>query len=293
MRLRRCFPSRRSRPHPLLPGGLLALGCLATAAPAALALDSSVDYSDSRQSARASTGTFDTWFRKESATARQVIPLSEPLSLSLRFRLRRETSGSDGDGLDQESVRRIYQPDAALCYRSGRLDTGLEGNWLEQRAEGATSLAPEATRNQLGGWLNTDLATGTRITSSFSHTRSEERGDIGTDREQRQTTALLRAAQPLGDEWTAEYGLTGNSDDVVSRDTRRTFLIHSLELSGTPSLPDDRFDVFVLGRTQLHSQKVESGLSGSTTLQRPPIVASLTFDDTPLTLDPLEDDPVA
>ncbi len=271
---------------------LVSLPALAVTFVTAGALDTTLDYRDSHQTARSADGTFSSYFRRESATARQVIQPVEPLTLSLRFRILRETFGGDASGADQETERRSYQPDATLNWRQGPLEVGLEGSILELRNEGTTALAPEATRHQVGGWLNTELPMRGRLTSSVTRTGSEDRGLIGQNREQSQTTGQATYEQPLGDRWDLEYGLRGSTNDLTNRGTRRTIYRHSVDVSGTPEMVDERLDTFVRARSQFFFQTVETGLNGSTALQLTPLLASYAIDDTPETLDPLEDDPL-
>lgn len=285
-------------PPPRVRAGSVALlvlgGLCALPAPAA-SVQATVDVQDNRQTARTDTDTFESRWRRTTLSLQQGFLLSRPVFVDFRFWALRETTGNDATGISEESRKRSYQPEGTASFRTQRFQAGLRGSWYERTVEGATALPPETRRDQLASWLDAELTATTQLSLNASRTHSEDDpdGPSGIGREQEERTGFLRARQSLPGSWQLEYVGSRTSSDLNVDDTKRTFLSQGLELVGTPNFADGRLRAYVRARTLLLDQKTEVGSGAGDELYRAPLEATLVLDDTPETLDPLEDDPVA
>jgi hypothetical protein len=272
----------------LLLAAVFAIGPAVAPSPAR-ALDTTLDVRDTRQTARTDDRTFRSSFRRELVSLRQPREILEGLDFDARFRFSRETTGSDVSGADLETERRTYQPGLALIHKTRITHLGLNANWLERRTTGTTGFSPESSRRQFGAWLNVEPAPRTRIQSSLERTITEERGEIEGDSESRQTSGYIHADRYFAETWQFQYRFGGLGDDLVTRDTRRTQFSHGLDLRGSPSFEDGRVDTNFRLFSQFLDQHTETGSIGGATVLLPPVRGGVILDDTPETLDPLED----
>ena len=256
----------------------------------AAAVDVTLNWRDSHQTGRTEESTFAARWRRESLIARQAIrPLESHLLLDLNFRAQRETSGSDATGVDVESEREIWQPDASLAWRTRRLTVGVKGNRLEQRATGAIASSPEATRIQYGAWLEAKPAERTRFSSNWVHTTSEDRDAFDVTTETRQSSGFVNVEHGLSEDWRFDYNFSGVSSDLTARSTNRRQYTHGFQIQGDPSFLDERLDTSFRLHSRLFTQKIDSG-GDELTVLRTPLRVGLLLDDTPEVHDPLEEE---
>lgn len=272
---------------------LLAATALGSSAPAA-AVQATVDFQDSRQTARTETETFESSWRRSTLTLQQAFPVPRPLSFDLRFWALRETTGSEAQGTTLESSKRSYQPEATLSFRIPRFQMGVRGSWFERTAEGATALPPETRRDQQGSWLDAQVTSSSQLSLNVSRTHSDDDpvASGAPGREQEERTGFFRARQSLPKTWRFEYLASGTSSDLNVDESKRTFLSQGFELQGNPDLLGGRLRTYVRARTLLLDQEIEIGPRGDPEIYRAPRDGTVALDDTPETLDPLEDDPV-
>ena len=256
----------------------------------ATAVNSTLDYQDARQSGRTDAGAFSSYWRRGTLSLQQVLLQNGPLTVDSRFWAVRETTGSDATGTTQESMRRSYQPEGTVSVRTHLLQTGLKGNWFQRHAEGATELPSETNREQWSAWLEARLTPSTQFASSLTNTHSEDDLDQGT-REQNERNGYLRARQALPETFQFEYLLNGTSSDLNVDDTKRTFLSHGFELRGSPGFGGNRLRTNMRARSLFLDQKVEVGPGAGSDVYLEPLDGTVVLDDTPETLDPLEDQP--
>ncbi len=283
-----------SPPRRVLAAALALAGPWVVATPPARAVQATVDLQENRQTARTDAATFESRWRRSSLSLQQGFLLARPLFLDLRFWAIRETTGSDATGVTEESRKRSIQPEGTLRFRTQRFQAGLRGSWYERTAEGATALPPETRRDQQASWLDAQLTATTQLSLNASRTHAEDDpaapGDVARDQEER--TGFLRARQALPGSWDFEYVASRTSSDLNVDDTKRTFLSQGFELVGSPDFADGRLRTYVRARTLLLDQTTETGAGAADELYRAPLEATLVLDDTPETLDPLEDAPV-
>jgi hypothetical protein len=266
--------------------GVLVLGLPAPVS----ALDSTVDFQDSQQRTRAG---FSTYLRRGAIVLRHAARLSQPWALDANFRVIRETTGTDFSGLQQDSELRTFQPSLTLSYRTDPFNAGVRGTWLRREASGAVALSPVVTRRQYGGWLNAQIARGTRLSSNVSYMHTQDDRVVGPDNVQSGLSGFLRADQSLGRSFQFNYRLTGVSTDVISRTIYRTQWTHDFDLRGTPQLIGNRLTTFLRARSRLFSQRVETGSAGEAAVSRRPLSGGVILDSSPETHDPLEDQGIA
>jgi hypothetical protein len=256
-------------------------------------MDVTMDVRDTQQHSNNDTRTFRTFTRREALTVRQLTELASLVMLETRVRTLRETAGGDATGVDLESEQKTLQPDVIASFRRKDFHIGTKANWLRRQVAGTSGLAPESTRRQFGGWLDTDIGESTRLSASVASTATEEEGGADGDRTLRQRTGYLNAERSLGRQWTMDYILNGISSDVVTRGSRREEWSHALDLVGTPQVVSDRLATYFRTRSQFLRQDVEVDPVEGPSILRRPLSGAVILDDTPDVQDPLEDDGVS
>lgn len=267
-----------------------AVAALILTTPAAFGIDLTVDWRDTEQTGRTLERTFTTHWQRESITVRQPVRLFESdLRLDLGFRASRETAGGDASGVNLESERESWRPDATLSWQIRGLNIGLKGNYSERTATGATGLSPETTAYQYGGWANAQLSDRTRLSSSIDHTASEDRDAFALVTENRQTSGFLTFEHGINEDWRFDYRFAGLDSDLVTRNASRRQYSNGFQLRGAQSHFNDRLDATFRMHSQFFTQKRQSG-GGETTSLRIPLSSGVLLDDTPEIHDPLEEE---
>jgi len=270
------------------PGRLLLL-CLALILPRpSFAFDGTIDVTDTHQSARGDTGTFDTFSRRDAYSVGQRLPLSSHLFLDLRVRRLRELSGSEASGQRVETERITNQPSFLLNYDQTGLRLGLTGGWQERTVTADVGGGSDQEQYQFGATLDADPTRTTDLNANWGHSVIE-RPDAAGRSETREYTGVLRLRQKLARSYDVGYRYSARSSNLLQQDTRQVFQSHLVEFSGTPTR--GAFTSNFRARSQLFRQEVETGSAGLSRVLLVPQNASLTLDDTPDVLDPLEGDP--
>lgn len=277
------------RPNPKhLPGRFLLL-CFALILPQpSFAIDGTVDVTDTHQNARGGSGTFDTFSRRDAYSIGQRLPLSSRLFVDLRFRRLRELSGSEASGQRLETERITNQPSFLINYDQTGLRLGLTGGWQERTVTTDVGDGTDQEQYQFGATLDADPTRTTGLNANWGHSVIERPSLTGRI-ETREHTGVFRLKQQLARSYDAAYRYSARSSNLLQTDTRQIFQSHLLEFSGTPT--QGTFTSNFRARSQLFRQEVETGTAGLGRVLLVPQNASLTLDDTPEVLDPLEGDP--
>ncbi|HMB71816.1 MAG TPA: hypothetical protein VKU85_21065 [bacterium] len=285
--------SFRRPSRPIRTATFLAAWSVVSFPAAVLGVDVTLDVRDTRQYSNDAVRTFETSTRREALTVRQMSRLATRVTLEAQILALRETAGGDATGVRLENERRTYQPSLVAAYHGRTLEAGVKANWLQREVSGATSLAPESTRRQLGGWMETELGEDTGLSASIVSTTTDEEGAAVGDTSQRRRTGYLLADHSFGPEWTLDYRLAGSSSDLITRGSRRNEWTHALELFGSPQLASDRLRSYFRARSQLFRQNVTIDPAEGPSILERPFSAVVIADDSPEVHDPLEPDGIS
>ena len=256
------------------------------------AIDGAVSVTDSRQSARRNAQAIETFSRRDVLRINQALSLGPGLRFDAGFRRQREVSGTAASGTRIETERTTLRPSVGLNYRRPGLRIGATGDWLDQRVTADSGPVPDQTRLQLGASLKADPTQSTRLSAVWRRTVTEQVGGLIENRESREHSGRFDLDQRLFRSWSLRYDFSTRWSDIVEQDTRRLAQSHIVEISGSPTLGDGRLRTTWRARSRFLHEKVETGTEGESETLLVPISASLTLDDTPEILDPLEDDPL-
>lgn len=276
--------------RPVFPLPFLLAASLLLAPARSSAVDGRIDLRNTYQEGRAGGEKFRTHTRREELLLRQPVGLGNRISFSARFRVLRDFSDSRVQGTENEFETLTLQPGANLDYRSRSLQIGLQ--WSEYRREfGADAEAPAIERGEYGGWANYRNEQGTRLDARWQRTDSwREETSIGRQ-EVVEDVSSLGAEQDVPRVGRFRYGYSRLRNDAVGREVLTTNESHILEYNGSARFLEERADIQLRARSRFFDQKVESGLEGDPALYVTPLSGGYLLDDTPETIDPLEDGP--
>lgn len=259
----------------------------------ASALEGSIDVSDSHQTARSGSLSIDTFTRRDALSVGQRISLGPRVFFDTRLRSLREVAGTKVDSVRLETERITHQPSFLIDYGGTWMRAGISGSWLDRRVSADVGSIPDQTRGQLGAALRLDPTRSTSLNGLWNRSVTEQEAtQTEAAGESRETSLVLSANQALIHSWEADYRFSSRTSNLVERARRQLLQTHAVELSGNPELVDDRVRSTWRARSQFFHQEVETGGSPESRVLLVPISAGLTLDDTPETLDPLEEDPV-
>lgn len=258
----------------------------------AAALDGKLDFQESRQSGGAGSLAYNTYTRRDVGFVSQPVPLGRRMRLKTWFRAIREISGAGTEGSQGDIETRTYQPGLTFGCTTRWIYFGADGNLYRRDPVGAGTL-PEIERYQYDAWISL-LGTGsTRLKAHWRATASRVTDAADDDQENRERTGTVEAAQTIPRIGQLRYNFSALTSDALTRQIKRTHLAQGAEFRADTRLAGDHIDASLRARSQLFEQRTASRNVADDVLYALPHTGSVTLDDTPETLDPLEDDPVA
>ena len=265
------------------------MGFVAFASPV-FALDGGLEVQNSAQSGLAGETEYTTNALRETFYLNQRFPLARRLTLEGDFRWQRDFTESGFSGLNQESDRRTDQGGLRLNYVTRPFSIGTRTHWFSRDFTGGGTLSPPRDRQEYQGWFKARPTGKTLVWADLIRTIGHEEDFLGGDNETRETSGFLNLQQ----DWTGigqfRYKLTGLSSNALHRDLREQQLSHRFEYLGAAKFAEDRADASLRARSSFFNQSVETGRAGDSPFVLLPIAGGVLLDDTPETLDPLEDE---
>ncbi|MCB1184222.1 hypothetical protein KDM41_12375 [bacterium] len=271
--------------------GGLAVGCvlLAGALPAA-AIDGRLDVRQTHQEGRSGTLAYQTDNLREVYSLGERASLTSRLYFSLDALVRRESLESTSLFATTTSDRTSLLPNATLTYRTDHHRLGLTGRATrtDQVRTGQADQRDEyldATAWYNGTWATWQLDASVQETASWRYA-------VGSDRENREHNLGATAIWDMSPRDQFSYRFARSRQDAESQGVHTTFTTNNAQYRGDHGFADGRgrFSVHALAN---HFRQQDRRDDQFSLVYVPPALGSYTLDDTPESLDPLEDDPVA
>jgi hypothetical protein len=254
------------------------------------ALEGGLEVQNSAQSGIAGETEYNTNALRETVYLNQRFSLARRLTLEGDLRWQRDLTESGFSGLNQETDRRTNQGGLRLNYVTRPFSIGTRTHWMSRDYTGVGTLSPPRDRQEYQGWFKARPTERTLVWADLIRTIGHEEDFLGGDNETRETSGFLNLQQ----DWTGvgqfRYKLTGLSSNAVHRELREKQLSHRFEYLGAAKFAEDRAVASLRARSSFFNQTVETGRAGDSPFVLLPIAGGVLLDDTPETLDLLEDE---